>query len=181
MARVAEPAQPLGPKAKGLYEHLVSTRGRIDGMYRTLLNHPDLLEHVSALGTYFRYGDSRLPSRLRELSILRVARRLGAAYEWVKHEPVARELGLEHDTIESLRQGRAPEGCPDLERQVLAAVDLVLERRSLPESLQSALADAVGLEAVIELVALCGFYQMIAGVIFAFDVPLPEGSAPPFE
>jgi len=32
----------------------------------------------------------------------------------------------------------------------------------------------------VELVVLCGFYAMIAGVIFAFDVPLPEGEAPPF-
>ena len=29
-------------------------------------------------------------------------------------------------------------------------------------------------------VVLVGFYRMIAGVIFAFDVPLPEGAAAPF-
>ena len=32
---------------------------------------------------------------------------------------------------------------------------------------------------VVELVVLCGFYEMIAGVIFAFDVPLPEGAPDP--
>lgn len=36
------------------------------------------------------------------------------------------------------------------------------------------------LPGVVELVVLCGFYEMIAGVIFAFDVPLPEGAADPF-
>ncbi len=32
-----------------------------------------------------------------------------------------------------------------------------------------------GLKGVIELAVLCGFYQAIAAVIFAFEVPLPEG------
>jgi 4-carboxymuconolactone decarboxylase len=33
---------------------------------------------------------------------------------------------------------------------------------------------------VVELVVLCGFFEMIAGVIFALDVPLPEAAADPF-
>jgi len=33
---------------------------------------------------------------------------------------------------------------------------------------------------VVELVVLCEYYQMIAGVIFAFDVPLPAGERDPF-
>ena len=49
-----------------------------------------------------------------------------------------------------------------------------------PRDLQERLIGLVGMEGVIELVVLVGFYRMIAGVIFAFDVPLPEGEAAPF-
>ena len=39
----------------------------------------------------------------------------------------------------------------------------------------------MGIKGVIELVVLVGFYRMIAGVIFSFDVPLPEDATDPFE
>ena len=39
----------------------------------------------------------------------------------------------------------------------------------------------MGIKGVIELVVLVGFYSMIAGVIFSFDVPLPEGATDPFK
>ena len=56
----------------------------------------------------------------------------------------------------------------------------MLKRRSIPQAVQDELAAALGVQGVVELVVLCGFYEMIAGVIFAFDVPLPEGAADPF-
>lgn len=62
----------------------------------------------------------------------------------------------------------------------LPVVECVLERRSIPQDTQDALAGKMGLKGVIELVVLCGFYQMISAVIFAFDVPLPEGTQDPF-
>ncbi len=56
----------------------------------------------------------------------------------------------------------------------------MLERRSIPQDVQDSLEGQVGLKGVIELVVLCGFYQMISAVVFAFDVSLPEGARDPF-
>jgi 4-carboxymuconolactone decarboxylase len=56
----------------------------------------------------------------------------------------------------------------------------VREHRSIPQPLQDKLIAALGIKGVLELVVLLGFYEMIAGVIFAFEVPLPEGAADPF-
>jgi len=33
---------------------------------------------------------------------------------------------------------------------------------------------------LLELVVLAGYYQTIAAVLFAFDVPLPDGTPAPF-
>ena len=71
--------------AADLYAELKEKRGRIDGMYRTMLNHPALTRKVSALGSFFRFGGSVLPDAARELVILHVSARLGAGYEWVSY------------------------------------------------------------------------------------------------
>jgi 4-carboxymuconolactone decarboxylase len=180
MAKLPDPTASLTPAAQELYNRLVAHRGRIDGMYRSLLNNPELTRYVSDLGTFLRFGSGSLPAALRELLILWVASQLGAAYEWVKHEPVARQAGLSPAVIEAVRLQQPPPGLDDLQQAALSAAQCVLQRRSIPAPVQEQLASALGLPGVVELVILCGFYQMIAGVIFAFDVALPEGAAAPF-
>jgi 4-carboxymuconolactone decarboxylase len=180
MAKLPDPTSSLSPQGQELYQRLVARRGRIDGMYRSLLNHPELTRQVSDLGTFLRFGSGALPDALRELLILWVARELGAAYEWVKHEPVARKAGVPTAVIEAIRTHHEPPGLDGLQQTALAAAQCVLNRRSIPQAVQDELAAALGLAGVVELVVLCGFYEMIAGVIFAFNVPLPEGATDPF-
>jgi 4-carboxymuconolactone decarboxylase len=180
MARLPDPMTAPTPEAAELYRQLAAKRGRIDGMYRALLNHPELTRYVSDLGTYLRFGSGSLPGDLRELTILWMARQLKAPYEWVKHVPPAMAAGLSEELLEAVRNGREEEVLSDPQKDVIASAGCVLARRSLPQALQDRLIAALGLEGLIELVVLCGFYQMIAGVIFAFDVPLPEGAADPF-
>jgi len=180
MARLPDPTGSLSPKAQALYDELVGKRGRIDGMYRSLLNHPELARRVSDLGTFLRFGAGTLPAAVRELVILWLARRLGAAYEWVKHEPPARVAGLSDTAIAALKAGQEPPDLDATQQGALAVARCVVESRSIPQDLQERLIGLVGMEGVIELVVLVGFYRMIAGVIFAFDVPLPDGAAPPF-
>jgi 4-carboxymuconolactone decarboxylase len=179
MARLPDPTESLTPAAREIYDQLVARRGRIDGMYRSLLNHPELTRQVSELGTFLRFGGV-LPAALRELTILWVARRLGAAYEWVKHLDPARQAGVPEAVIEALRTGKEMPHLEALQAAALSAARCVLERRSIPPEVQDVLAAGLGLPGLIELVVLVGFYQMIAGVIGAFDVPLPEGVAAPF-
>ena len=103
-----------------------------------------------------------------------------AGYEWVKHRDPARRAGIPDPVIEALRQGREPEGLGPGLRAVLDAAACALARRTIPAGIQDEVVRAYGVEGVVELVVLCGFYAMIAGVIFAFDVPLPPGEHDPF-
>ena len=170
----------LPPEARALYDRLAAKRGAIGGMYRALLNHPVLAGHVSDLGSYLRFGSTTLPADVRELVILWSARRCGAGYEWVKHEPAARQAGLDGDVIEALRRGERPSDLSPVRAAALDAAEATLALCSLPEAAQQTLETALGRPGLLEIVVLCGFYRMIAGIIFAFDIPLPEGSPAPF-
>ena len=108
MAKVPDPVGSLDPRAQALYDHLIAKRGRIDGMYRSLLNHPEFAQRIGELGSYLRFGDSVLPDEVRELAILRTARRLGAAYEWVKHVVRGGQALARHASVpdENAREGQ---------------------------------------------------------------------------
>ena len=179
MARLPDPRSSFSPEAQEIYDRLAAKRGRIDGMYLSLLNDPELTRQVGTLGTYLRF-DGVLPDDMRELTILWLARRLKAAYEWVKHVPYGRKAGIPEEVLEAIRTGQEPHGLRSDLHLALQVADCVLKKRSIPAPVQDALAAVVGLSGVVELVVLCGFYEMIAGVIFAFDVPLPEGEVEPF-
>jgi 4-carboxymuconolactone decarboxylase len=180
MARIEEPSDRLSPRGRQLLERLAGSRGRVDDMYRTMLLNPELTEAVSTLGTYLRFGSSALGDRERELAILRLARSAAAPYEWVKHEPKAREAGVDEATIDALRRGDVPEDLDRPARDVLEATDHLLRRDEIPAELQRRLVGDLGESGLVELAVLVGFYAMIAGFLAAFEIPLPEGAEAPF-
>ena len=59
-------------------------------------------------------------------------------------------------------------------------VQHVLAYESIPPALQDEVELELGITGLMELVVLAGQYRMIAGVLFAFDTPLPEGESAPF-
>ena len=175
----ALPTDDLGPDAQRLRDELAAKRGTVDGMYLTLLNHPELTRHVSDLGSYLRFG-ATLPGDVRELVILWVATQLRAGYEWVKHVPTGKEAGLTEETIDDLLAGRTPGGLSPAQLEALNVAGFVLAGHSIPEAIQDATIEHLGVDGILELVILVGFYRMIAGVLSSFDVAMPEGTPDPF-
>ena len=147
MARLPDPTGAPDPEAHFLYKQLEAKRGRIDGMYLSLLNHPELTRHVSDLGTFLRFGAGTLPAAVRELIILWLARQVGAAYEWVKHEPPARAAGLPDAVINALRAGQKPPDLDETQQAALQVAKCALELHSIPAEVQETLVAQVGLRA----------------------------------
>ena len=56
----------------------------------------------------------------------------------------------------------------------------VLAYESIPQALLDQVQRELGINGVMELVVLAGQYRLIAGVLFAFDTPLPDGTPSPF-
>lgn len=99
---------------------------------------------------------------MRELAIPLTARTVSQPFEWVIRAKVARPWGLPGAVIQAVHARQDPTALPPRYAKAARVVRHVLAFES------------------IELVVLAGYYRLIAGVLFAFDVPLPEGESPPF-
>ena len=144
------------------------------------MHHPELAEKVGDLGEYLRFS-STLPGDIREMAILITARSVNQAYEWAAHARIARTEKLPDDVIERIRTRGDLSTIPArYARPARVVVQHVLAYESIPQSLQDEVKNKLGIPGLIELVTLAGQYRLIAGMLFAFDSPLPEGTPPPF-
>ena len=87
---------------------------------------------------------------------------------------------LPDDVIERIRTGGDLSTIPPRYARAARLVQHVLAYESIPQDLQDQVKNELGMPGLIELVTLAGQYRLIAGVLFAFDSPLPEGTPPPF-
>lgn len=135
-------------------------------VYRVMAHHPALLRAWAPLRQHVVKETSLGPERC-EVVILRTAHRLGSAYEWDQHVSRARKLGFSNERISALR------GLPEGEDGLIAhAVDALLDERKLPPPLETALAEAIGRKAVIDLIATVGFYSVLGYLLMTYDTPL---------
>ncbi len=178
MARLPDPLDTLTPEAKRVYDKITAKRGAVRGPFASLMHHPALAERVGDLGEFLRFGGT-LPGDIRELAILITARSVNQAYEWVAHARIARKEGLADDVIERVRTRGDLAALPPRYARPARVVQHVLAFESIPQGLQAEVQRELGITGLMELVALAGQYRLIAGVLFAFDTPLPEGEPAP--
>ena len=150
MAKLPDPFQTLTPEAKGIYDKITAKRGQMRG------------------GPFA----SLMPTRRW--------RRKSATSEWVAHARIARTENLPDDVIERIRTRGDLSALPPRYARPARIVQHVLAYESIPQDLLDNVKGELAMTGLIELVTLAGQYRLIAGVLFAFDSPLPEGTPPPF-
>ncbi|MBU6372569.1 MAG: carboxymuconolactone decarboxylase family protein [Alphaproteobacteria bacterium] len=126
-----------------------------------------------------RFGEAvlskgALDPRLRELAILRVGWRLGAAYETHHHERIGRAVGMSEAQLAAARTGDAT-GLPEKDRLVLACADALESTGGLPDALFADLTRVFPHQELVELVLATGFYGMVSRFLNAFGVEVEEG------
>jgi 4-carboxymuconolactone decarboxylase len=179
MARLPDPLDTLTPEAKRVYDKITAKRGAVRGPFASLMHHPALAERAGDLGEFLRFG-STLPGDIREMAILIAARSVNQAYEWVAHATMAKKEGLPDDVMERVRTRGDLSVLPPRYARAARVVQHVLAFESIPPALQAEVQRELGITGLMELVVLPGHYRLIAGVLFAFDTPLPDGERAPF-
>jgi 4-carboxymuconolactone decarboxylase len=124
------------------------------------------------LGAYLRY-DSPLPGNLRELAILVVARFWAAQYEWHAHAPIAEREGVDPAVIEAIQENRRPDFTNSGEGVLYDFCIGTLENHRVDDATYGAMLDLVGDEQLLDVIAILGYYSLLAIIMGTFDVPVP--------
>jgi 4-carboxymuconolactone decarboxylase len=154
-----------------------SRGGAVRGPFAVWLRNPQLAIRASRLGDVLRM-DGRLDKRLFELTVLIVARHWSAQYEWFVHAKHAADAGLRSEVIEALRTGQEPHFRADDEHIAYQFISELVHTKTIADSTYRRAVDCFGLDLVIELVAVAGFYTCVAMTLNAFDAPVPGGVSP---
>ncbi|WP_418280479.1 carboxymuconolactone decarboxylase family protein [Halorubrum sp. DTA98] len=158
------------------YDAIEESRGGVRGPFGVLMNSPEVAGRIGHLGAYLRY-ESVLPDAERELTIINTAREWDCAYEWAAHEPIARKAGVRSEAIEAVATRASADGLTETERViVLYGRELLRDNRTTKATYESA-KNQFGVQGVMELTAMVGYYSMLACVLNAFEVT-PGNDAP---
>jgi 4-carboxymuconolactone decarboxylase len=172
--------EDLTPAQRKVHDAIVAgPRGRVVGPLRVWLMSPELAERAQELGAFCRFGTS-LPPRLSELAILVTGAFWQAGFEWHAHAPIALAAGIAAEAIEAIRLGRPAKFAREDEQGVYEFSRELWNKRRISDMTYRRLAGLLGDNAIVELVAILGYYGLISMTINTFEVPLPEGADQPF-
>jgi nitroreductase/alkylhydroperoxidase family enzyme len=166
------------PRGQGGARRLIQREdGTLTGPFDAWLRSPVLGEHLERVGMALR-TDTVLPAAARETAVLVVARAWSADFEWWVHGLVARGVGVPETAIAAIGAGRRP-AFEDAASQ--AAYDVaheLVERRRLEASTLERAREVLGERALVEVVTLVGFYQLVSGILESFHPPGPSADLP---
>jgi len=153
-------------------------RGEVRGPFVALLHNAELARRMQALGEHLRWNN-KLPPALLELAVLYTARRWCCQHEWYMHEKLARKAGLAPGIIDDIAAGRDPQSMSPDEAMVHKACQQAHRTGRLDDETFAALSDRFGLDGVLDLLVLNGYYSAMAMVLNTAGMPLPDNAAPP--
>lgn len=169
-----------GPRSKGpQLVPLMDAEGRLEGPFNALLLSPDVGTALQELGSTIRYRTA-LSDRAREIAILEVSAHRRADFEWYAHERIGRAAGLSDDEIAAIRRGKKIATLDAVETLVRRLVRMLLRERDLDRAAFEEARDLLGARALMDLIALVGYYDTIALSLRVWRTPLPEGETAPF-
>jgi alkylhydroperoxidase family enzyme len=123
-----------------------------------------------------------LDGRLREMAMCGVAVLNGAEYEFIQHAPVYLKEGGTEAELAVLRQLGSPaydasRWSQPLDRAVCELIVQMTRNIRVDDAVMRALQGQLGNQALVELVAVIGAYNMVSRFLVALDVH-PEADTP---
>jgi 4-carboxymuconolactone decarboxylase len=145
--------------------------------FQALLHSPELAARYLHLTNYFREA-SVLDLKMREMVTLATAREWNSQFIWTAHENAARQAGVPEKVILAIRDLNMK---PDLsldDTTILKYVQELLRNRKISDSTFGQVEKIVGMQGIVELTVLIGYYTMQAHTQAALEVELEEGVTP---
>ncbi|MGA9875982.1 MAG: carboxymuconolactone decarboxylase family protein [Solirubrobacteraceae bacterium] len=115
----------------------------------------------------------KLDPKLRELTILLVAARTGAEYEWIQHVGISRALGIDEAQITAIQQDDLTATCLTLDAQILLRfASQVLEQPRADDDAFTALSDRFSPREIVEILLVIGNYHTLARIMTNLEIDL---------
>jgi 4-carboxymuconolactone decarboxylase len=174
MPRIA----PISDKAQVApeYEHVVDGVLKVFGAFRgphsILLHVPAMDESALALGNYFRY-DGVCKSPEKELAIITGAREKDCLYVWGAQVAAGRRAGLREEAIDVVKHRKGVEGLEPHEQEIVTYVRQLFQNNRVDQKTFDALKNRYGVQWLIEMTTVVGYYGMLAGIVNSFEVDPP--------
>ncbi len=156
-------------------------RGGIRGPFLALIHHPDLADRVQSLGEHLRYGAMISPANI-EFVILIVARHMNCQYEWFAHARIARSTtDLPEAIISALQVGQTPANLTEEQSALFTFCKEQIANGQASDATYEAAFKHFGRAGILDIIAIIGYYTMIAMVLNTSQIPLPDGTEPPLK
>lgn len=169
--------EQMDPEQLRVYEDILRSRGTwVNGPYAPLLQSPELADKAQVLGELLRYRTSLGP-RQSELAILVTARHWDCQFEWYQHERIARREGIAEEICLSISRGERPALDDPKQAVTFDFASQLLGKHFVDDATYRSAQELLGVKGVVELVALIGYYTLVAMTLNAHEVPMPAGTS----
>ena len=146
--------------------------GRDLNIFRVLMHHPDLARRWTVFAGHVLHKQT-LPTRDRELLILRIGWLNQAEYEWAQHVEIAKRSGITEAEIEKIKAGPAGGWSAD-EAALLQLADDLFENSVVSDSTWNKLAQKYSTQQMMDAVFTVGQYNLVSWALNSFGVPLDD-------
>jgi alkylhydroperoxidase family enzyme len=159
------------PMVKELYAKNEAISGRVINLWKVMGHCPYIGLNFQRLGNSILKGEG-LPSKLRELAILRVGHLAQAEYEFKQHTRIALQSGVRQKQIDDIADWASSKQFDERERAVLAYTDAVARDIKVSDETFAGLRTFLNEEQIVELTAVIGYYGMACRILVALEVDL---------
>ncbi|MCX4161369.1 MULTISPECIES: carboxymuconolactone decarboxylase family protein [Paraburkholderia] len=168
------------PEQKTVLDEILSgPRGNLNGPFLGWIRSPELAQHAQRLGAFCRY-QTGLPLRLSELAILVTAARWQAQAEWYIHYPIALQAGVREEDAQVLLQGKRPAFADADDALIYAFASELYDAKRVSDATYAQTVERFGHTVTINLVALLGYYALVAMTLNVFDMRAQGQATLPF-
>jgi 4-carboxymuconolactone decarboxylase len=152
-------------------------RGELRGPFVPLIYSPELAARVQSVGEYLRF-DTELPDELLEIAVLVTARHFRCANIWHSHRALALKAGLDRNIIAAIAADRRPDSLPERHAEIYDFCVELTHNNAVSDTTFDRLVARWNRATLVDVIGICGYYAMLAMVLNAANVALPDGAIP---
>jgi alkylhydroperoxidase family enzyme len=168
--------EQASPEVKELFQKIENNGARVANLYKVVGHSPHVVRNFIKLGNSL-IGRTELSPKLRELTIMRIAKLCHSECEWAQHALIALEAGVSQKKLDTIDSWKESDCFTEEERAVLQYVDEVAKNVKVTDEAFAALNQYLNERSIVELTLAIGWWGMVARVLVPLEVEIDEQTA----